>query len=40
MQRDHFAKLARTWIKLAEELEQAEAFLAVIEEDDSTKQTG
>ena len=39
-QRDHFAKLARTWIKLAEELEQTEAFLAVIEEDDSTKQTG
>ena len=39
-QRDHFAKLARTWIKLAEELEQAEALLAVIEEDDSTKQTG
>ena len=38
--RDHFAKLARTWIKLAEELEQAEALLAVIEQDDSTKQTG
>ena len=33
-QRDHFAKLARTWIKLAEELEQAEALLAVIEEDE------
>ena len=26
-QRDHFAKLARTWIKLAEELEQTEVFL-------------
>ena len=39
-QRDHFAKLARTWIKLAEELEQSEAFLAAIEDDEPTKQTG
>ena len=39
-QRDHFAKLARTWIKLAEELEQTEAFLAAIEDDELTKQTG
>ena len=36
-QRDHFAKLARTWIKLAEELEQTEAFLAAIEDDEPTK---
>ena len=32
-QRDHFAKLARTWIKLAEELEQTQAFLAAIEDE-------
>ena len=38
--RDHFAKLARTWIKLADELEQTEAFLAAIEDDEPTKQTG
>ena len=38
--RDHFAKLARTWIKLAEELEQSEVFLAAIEDDEPTKQTG
>jgi hypothetical protein len=25
--RDHFAKLARTWIKLAEDLESGRAFL-------------
>jgi hypothetical protein len=38
--RDHFAKLARTWIKLAEALEQTEALLAPIEDDEPTKQTG
>jgi hypothetical protein len=38
--RDHFAKLARTWIKLADELEQTEAFLAAFEDDEPTKQTG
>jgi hypothetical protein len=38
--RDHFAKLSRTWLKLAEELEQTEVFLAVIDDDDPTKQTG
>ncbi len=38
--RDHFAKLARTWIKLADELEQSEAFLAAIEDDEPTRQTG
>ena len=37
-QRDHFAKLARTWIKLAEELEQMDALLAAIEDDEPTKQ--
>ena len=36
----HFAKLARTWIKLADELEQSEAFLAAIEDDEPTRQTG
>ena len=39
-QRDHFAKLARTWIKLAEELEQTAAFLAAIEDDEPTKKAG
>ena len=39
-QRDHFAKLARTWIKLAEDLEQTAAFLAAIEDEEPTKQTG
>jgi hypothetical protein len=39
-QRDHFAKLARTWIKLAEELEQTEAFLAAIEDEEPTKKAG
>ena len=39
-QRDHFAKLARTWIKLAEELEQTEAFLAAIEDDEPIKKAG
>ena len=34
--RNHFAKLARTWIKLADELEQSEAFLAAIEDDEPT----
>ena len=38
-ERDHFAKLARTWIKLAEELEQMDAFLAASEDDEPTKQT-
>jgi len=37
-QRDHFAKLARTWIKLAEELEQTEVFLAAFEDDEPAKQ--
>ena len=39
-QRDHFAKLARTWIKLAEELEQTEAFLAAIEDDEPPQADG
>jgi hypothetical protein len=26
--REHFAQLARTWIKLAEEIEQDQAFIA------------
>ena len=30
--RDHFAKLARTWIKLAAELERTEALLAEVDE--------
>jgi len=38
--RDHFAKLARTWITLADELEQSEALLAEIEVNEPTKQTG
>jgi hypothetical protein len=31
-QRDHFAKLARTWIRLAEELERMQALLAEVDE--------
>ena len=38
-QRDHFAKLARTWIKLAEELEQTEAFLAAIEDERANEES-
>jgi hypothetical protein len=30
--RDHFAKLTRTWIKLAAELERTEALLAEVDE--------
>ena len=30
--REHFAKLARSWIKLAEELERTQALLAEVEE--------
>jgi hypothetical protein len=37
--RDHFAKLARTWIRVADELEQSEALLAEIDVDEVTKQT-
>jgi hypothetical protein len=30
--REHFAKLARSWIKLAEELERTQALLAEVDE--------
>ena len=30
--REHFAKLARSWIKLAEELERMQALLAEVDE--------
>jgi hypothetical protein len=36
--RDHFAKLARSWIKLAADLERGRAFLD--DESETTKQTG
>jgi hypothetical protein len=39
-QRDHFAKPARTWIKLAEELEQRETFFAAIDDDEPATRTG
>ena len=32
--RENFAKLARTWIRLAGELEQSHAFLAGVKEDE------
>jgi hypothetical protein len=32
--RDSFAKLARTWIRLAEDLERSQAFLAAVNEDE------
>jgi hypothetical protein len=31
--REHFAGLARTWIKLAEDIEQRHTFVAGLEED-------
>ena len=31
--REHFAQLARTWIKLAEEIEQNESLVAGLDED-------
>jgi hypothetical protein len=39
-QRDQFAKLAGTWIKLAEELEQSQSVLAAIEDEEPIKQAG
>jgi hypothetical protein len=36
--RDHFAKLARTWIRLAADLERGRAFLD--DETETRKQTG
>ena len=36
--RDHFAKLARSWIRLAEDLERGRAFLD--DETETTEQTG
>jgi hypothetical protein len=38
--RDHFAKLARSWIRLAQDLERALAFLNEDDETETTKQTG
>jgi hypothetical protein len=35
--REHFADLARTWIRLAEELEHTQAFLAVLEDEAEPK---
>jgi len=32
--RENFAKLARTWIMLAEDLDQSQAFLAAVNEDE------
>ena len=37
--RDHFAKLARTWIKLAEDLERSRVFLDE-DETEAKKRTG
>jgi hypothetical protein len=39
--RDHFAQLARTWIRLAEDLERGQAFLAELEDEtEPTSRTG
>jgi hypothetical protein len=39
--RDHFAKLARSWIRLAEDLEQNQAFLAALDDEaEPERQTG
>ena len=35
--REHFANLARTWIRLADELETTQAFLAALEDDNEPK---
>ena len=40
-QRDHFAQLARMWIRLADELDQTQAFLAAIEDEtEPLRETG
>ena len=31
--REHFANLAQTWVRLAEELERAQAFLSALDEE-------
>jgi hypothetical protein len=38
--RDRFAHLARTWIRLAEELESIQAVLAEEEDEEELRQTG
>ena len=38
--RDHFAKLARSWIKMAEALERDRAFLDDLLDHKERKQTG
>jgi len=38
--RDRFAHLARTWIRLAEELERMQAVLAEDEDEQKLEQTG
>jgi hypothetical protein len=39
--REHFASLARTWIKLADDLERSQSFLAALEdEDEPERRTG
>jgi hypothetical protein len=38
--RDRFANLARTWIRLAEELERMQAVLAEDEDEQELEQTG
>jgi len=35
--RDHFAHLARMWIRLANELDQTQAFLTAIEDGSETE---
>ena len=37
--REHFAQLARTWIKLAEDIEQSQALLDEIVPGDEQRQT-
>jgi hypothetical protein len=39
--REHFANLARTWIRLADELEKTQAFLAALDDEtEPIKRTG
>jgi hypothetical protein len=40
--REHFARLARTWIKLADDIERSQVFLRAMEDDEiePNKRTG
>jgi hypothetical protein len=37
MQEEHFASLAQTWVRLAEDLENAQAFLNALDDETEPK---